>query len=155
MPRPGIEPAPPALEAWSLNHWTTREVPLVLLFKNCSGYSRFFLFSYTFQNQVVNSSKKKKKAAVILIVIVLNIGSIWGEINLSNIESSNPFTWMNGDTHIYVCVFMLIYIHHYCMSSIIWILNSAQQFYLFLCTGLTHPLLSLSPQTDCFECHCK
>ena len=23
----GIEPMPPALEAWSLNHWTTREVP--------------------------------------------------------------------------------------------------------------------------------
>ena len=27
VPRPGIEPAPPALEAWSLNHWTAREVP--------------------------------------------------------------------------------------------------------------------------------
>ena len=26
VPRPGIEPAPPALEAWSLNLWTTREV---------------------------------------------------------------------------------------------------------------------------------
>ena len=25
VPRPGIEPAPPALEAWSLNHWTSRE----------------------------------------------------------------------------------------------------------------------------------
>ena len=24
---PGMEPASPALEAWSLNHWTTREVP--------------------------------------------------------------------------------------------------------------------------------
>ena len=23
---PGIEPTPPAVEAWSLNHWTTREV---------------------------------------------------------------------------------------------------------------------------------
>ena len=27
-PRPGIEPAPPALEGKSLNHWTTREIPL-------------------------------------------------------------------------------------------------------------------------------
>ena len=27
VPQPGIEPAPPALEAQSLNHWTTREVP--------------------------------------------------------------------------------------------------------------------------------
>ena len=28
VPRPEIEPKPPAVEAWSLNHWTTGEVPL-------------------------------------------------------------------------------------------------------------------------------
>ena len=27
VPQPGIEPAPPAVEARSLNHWTAREVP--------------------------------------------------------------------------------------------------------------------------------
>ena len=27
VPRPGIEPAVPALGAWSLNYWTAREVP--------------------------------------------------------------------------------------------------------------------------------
>ena len=27
IPQPGIEPTPPALEAWNLNHWTAREVP--------------------------------------------------------------------------------------------------------------------------------
>ena len=27
VPQPGIEPTPPVVEAWSLNHWTTREVP--------------------------------------------------------------------------------------------------------------------------------
>ena len=27
VPRPGIEPGPPTLGAWSLTHWTTREVP--------------------------------------------------------------------------------------------------------------------------------
>ena len=27
VPRPGIKPVPPALEAQSLNHWATREVP--------------------------------------------------------------------------------------------------------------------------------
>ena len=31
VPRPGIEPAPPALEAWSLKHWTAREVPRDLI----------------------------------------------------------------------------------------------------------------------------
>ena len=28
FPWPGIEPGPPALGAWSLSHWTTREVPV-------------------------------------------------------------------------------------------------------------------------------
>ena len=27
--KPGTEPMPPALEAWSLNHWTAMEVPRV------------------------------------------------------------------------------------------------------------------------------
>ena len=27
VPRLGIEPRPPVLKAWSLTHWTTREVP--------------------------------------------------------------------------------------------------------------------------------
>ena len=30
-PQPGIEPGPPALGAWSLSHWTTREVPFLPL----------------------------------------------------------------------------------------------------------------------------
>ena len=32
----GIDPVPPALEAWSLNHWTTREVSnmCILMFVN-------------------------------------------------------------------------------------------------------------------------
>ena len=33
VPQPGIEPVPPAVEAWSLNHWTTREAPDVQLFE--------------------------------------------------------------------------------------------------------------------------
>ena len=28
VPWPGMEPGPPALGAWSLRHWTTREVPV-------------------------------------------------------------------------------------------------------------------------------
>ena len=31
-PQPGIEPRLPVLEAWNLNHWTTREVPESLSF---------------------------------------------------------------------------------------------------------------------------
>ena len=33
VPQPGIEPAPPAVKAWSLNHWTSREVPDMYWFK--------------------------------------------------------------------------------------------------------------------------
>ena len=29
VPRPGIEPVPPAVEAWILNHWTAREAPVL------------------------------------------------------------------------------------------------------------------------------
>ena len=31
LPQPGMEPSSPAVEAWILNHWTTREVPAALL----------------------------------------------------------------------------------------------------------------------------
>ena len=37
VPWPGVEPGPPALRAWSLNSWITREVPKVSLCIN-SGY---------------------------------------------------------------------------------------------------------------------
>ena len=32
-PQPEIEPAPPELEAWSSNHWTTREFPYLIYFQ--------------------------------------------------------------------------------------------------------------------------
>ena len=34
VPRPGTEPMPPALGVWSLNHWTTREVPPLCFIKH-------------------------------------------------------------------------------------------------------------------------
>ena len=49
VPRPGIEPVPLAVEAWSLNHWTTREVPAhcfprLINLRFCSGiYSNYIL----------------------------------------------------------------------------------------------------------------
>ena len=32
VPQPGIEPTPPAVEVQSVNHWTTREVPFIVIF---------------------------------------------------------------------------------------------------------------------------
>ena len=34
VPRPGMEPRPPAVEVWSPNHWTFREFPLVNYFRS-------------------------------------------------------------------------------------------------------------------------
>ena len=31
IPQPGIEPVPPALKVWRLNHWTAREVHGIIL----------------------------------------------------------------------------------------------------------------------------
>ena len=39
VPRPGIKPVPPALEAQSLNHWTAREVLSVVFLKDRPGTS--------------------------------------------------------------------------------------------------------------------
>ena len=50
-PHPRTEPLPPAVEAWSLNQWTTREVlfptPYVLIFKNwlCYFQASWYIFS--------------------------------------------------------------------------------------------------------------
>ena len=37
VPRPGIEPVLPALGAWSLNHWTTRDIPLCSTFEQVNS----------------------------------------------------------------------------------------------------------------------
>ena len=41
VPQPGIEPTPPAVGAWSLNHWTAREVPS----------TRFFIICFSLNNR--------------------------------------------------------------------------------------------------------
>ena len=38
--QPQIEPKPPTVEAWSLNHWTTREVPKRLGLNDHEGSKR-------------------------------------------------------------------------------------------------------------------
>ena len=42
-PRRGIEPMPPALEARSLSHWTTREVPIYPLYISFFTYLSIYL----------------------------------------------------------------------------------------------------------------
>ena len=30
----GVEPSPPPMEMWSVNHWTTRQIPIMILFSD-------------------------------------------------------------------------------------------------------------------------
>ena len=43
VPQPGIKPTPPALEAWSLNHWMAREVPVVPISFEVKGLSEIYI----------------------------------------------------------------------------------------------------------------
>ena len=49
VPQPGIEPMPPALEEWSLNHWTAQEVPKAFHFQiqqTFGFFGEFILFAF-------------------------------------------------------------------------------------------------------------
>ena len=39
VPQPGIKPGTPAVEAHSLNHWTTRKVPISIFLKSALNYA--------------------------------------------------------------------------------------------------------------------
>ena len=65
VPWPGIEPTPPAVEAWIFNHWTTSEVSVCILFEmwvwiwNNSSFSKSFIFfgsCLLYSHPVSNSS---------------------------------------------------------------------------------------------------
>ena len=43
VPQPGVERVPPEVEAWSLSHWTAREVPVNVCFNE-----RVFYFQRDF-----------------------------------------------------------------------------------------------------------
>ena len=74
VPQPGIESMPPAVEAWSPNHWTAREVPtswslkvLKLYFPSIKGFlhtSKSFenrkLLTNKFLANIVNKSRQTK-----------------------------------------------------------------------------------------------
>ena len=44
-PQPGIKPMPSAVEVWGLNHWTTRELPQIVIYGDIvhSVYMHFLL----------------------------------------------------------------------------------------------------------------
>ena len=57
VPRPGIEPVPPAVDARSSNHWTAREFPFFLL--TLLYYCYFYIWI------TYNKDKKRKKVVTL------------------------------------------------------------------------------------------
>ena len=55
VPQPGMEPVPPAVEARSPNHWTTREFPTLLVFNVLNIFSYLCCIKYHDTNPLHNS----------------------------------------------------------------------------------------------------
>ena len=53
VPPPGIDPGAPALGAWSLRHWTTREISALLLFSLVVSYLQLFTSSMFFTVDII------------------------------------------------------------------------------------------------------
>ena len=69
VPPPGIQPTPPAVEALSLNHWTTREVLEII-------------FYYSIRTHLTNSvSEKKMNMKKTFQNYKTSLGQIWLEKN--------------------------------------------------------------------------
>ena len=68
VPQPGIEPVPPALGAWSLNHWTAREVPQLFFpqceKKRCGFFFHIWIYVYSHVggNNILQLDHKYQKA---------------------------------------------------------------------------------------------
>ena len=66
IPRPGIEPSPPALEAWSLNHRTAREIPQLVLLEAeaCLHPSVFHSVIFSVSSRAVKRQTHRKNLNV-------------------------------------------------------------------------------------------
>ena len=64
VPRPGIEPGPPALGARSLTHWTTREVPTLLDSKRALTLKHKAILSPHFQGSQEYSHLRALRAKI-------------------------------------------------------------------------------------------
>ena len=66
IPRPGIEPSPPALEAWSLNHRTAWEIPQLVLLEAeaCLHPSVFHSVIFSVSSRAVKRQTHRKNLNV-------------------------------------------------------------------------------------------
>ena len=74
VPQPGIEPIPLALRVQSLNHWTTREVPIISnlqIHKGSERFSSLFQDPQQVSGRAGTQRQKNSRACIIKIVILI------------------------------------------------------------------------------------
>ena len=79
VPRPGIEPAPPAVEAWSLNHWTAREFPkfytcILLNQRHLLHFLAFVSFNHLETQRMVSEKAKRHMLSSVGVCTFLCLG---------------------------------------------------------------------------------
>ena len=90
VPWPGIEPRVTAMEAWSLNHWTTREAPVKLYLVWCSlskakegRYSSMTVFIYYYLPMInlENKVAKWQPKHFYILDSFTQVWNIWPVVN--------------------------------------------------------------------------
>ena len=93
VPQPGIEPVPPAVEAQSLNHWTSREVPrqgfLSVLFTVVSSVPRKGSLHFCRMKQGILSPHQPQKADDAFTIPVLRMKKLRPRSQASKWQSQN------------------------------------------------------------------
>ena len=129
VPRPGIEPVLPAVEAWSFNHWPARAVLLETYFKifmNCQYYRLFFIVSilkcrlcvkltkWSSRNQglLVDTQKQQYLCCYLLLLMMrlegscYNQSSSWFSSPNNFFQVNRPFSTQLSHKHQWcVCIF--------------------------------------------------
>ena len=137
VPRPGIEPASPALKAQSLNHWTAREVPsLTSWFQWCywEAWNYWFLVLCMWPSLL-------EACRIFLWLLCSGISQWWNSVSTSSVglaswspfsnwklcsstlEHLELFSWWFFPTH-YLCFLFLEFLLFRCWTYMLLLLPS-------------------------------
>ena len=93
VPRPGIEPIPPAVKVWSLSHWTYREVPKFIL---------GVVYSMGFENGIMTC-----------ITIIIILQRFHCPKNLLCSTCSPPIPLTSGNHSSFYCLITLLFLQYH------------------------------------------
>ena len=89
VPWPGIEPVPPALEAWSPSHWTAREFPTIFVMQDFPGCPvvrtpRFHCWGPGFDpwqgTKILSTPQTTKKKYIYIYICICDAITLWSDL---------------------------------------------------------------------------